>query len=225
MSNRVWLLVLVGSLLGAGGFALGRATHPAHEQGAPTLEGLATAEREAAEDRYRGALPSNHPPIGSAMADHGPLPPSADQATAITWTVPARWTVAPNPNPMRLATYRVPAVQNDAEGAEATVARAGGTPEANIQRWLGQFDDAGQDTRVDKTVRGLKITVVEVNGTYTGGAMIPGTAPASHPGWALIGAIVETKGSPYFFKLIGPRATVRGARPSFDALIDSITPS
>jgi hypothetical protein len=225
MSSRVWLLVLLGSLLGAAGFALGRATHPAYEKVDPSPEGVPTAAREAAEDRNPSALPPNHPPIGSAMTPHGPLPPAADQAPAITWKVPARWTVAPNPNQMRLATYRVPAAESDADGAEATVARAGGTAEANIQRWLGQFDEAGQDTRADKTVRGLKVTIVEVSGTYTGGAMIPGTAPASHPGWALIGAIVETKGSPYFFKLIGPRATVRATRPSFDALIDSITPS
>ena len=36
---------------------------------------------------------------------------------------------------------------------------------------------------------------------------------------------VERAGSPYFFKLTGPAATVRGARPAFDALVESVVPS
>ena len=134
------------------------------------------------------------------------------------------WETAPNPSPMRIGTYLV-SVAGKASRAEVSVVRAGGTPEANIQRWLGQFDDAGQETRTTKTVRGFKITIVEVGGTFLGGSMKPDTKAAPHPGWALLGAIVETPSSPYFFKLTGDAPTVRAARASFEALLDSITPS
>ncbi len=130
-----------------------------------------------------------------------------------------------NASAMRIGTYRVNPGSHAASPAEVSVIRAGGTTEANIQRWLGQFDDAGQETRTTKTVRGFKITVVEVSGTFLGGSMTPDAKSVAHPGWALLGAIVETPGSPYFFKLTGDAATVRAARASFDALLDSITPS
>jgi hypothetical protein len=44
----------------------------------------------------------------------------------------------------------------------------------------------------------------------------------SHPGWALLGAIVETPGSPYFFKMLGPSPSIQTARPSFDRLLASL---
>jgi hypothetical protein len=136
--------------------------------------------------------------------------------------VPDAWKTVPNTSSMRIATYRVPRAQGDTDDADVSVTRAGGGTEANIRRWVGQFDEAGQDKRTEKTVRGLKITTVEVSGTFIGGGMMGG-ASGPKKGWALLGAIVETPGSPYFFKLTGPAASVRAARPAFDALLTSVT--
>jgi hypothetical protein len=49
-----------------------------------------------------------------------------------------------------------------------------------------------------------------------------GKEGSSQPGWSLIGAIVSTSGTPYFFKLTGPEKSVRAARSEFDALIGSL---
>jgi hypothetical protein len=125
---------------------------------------------------------------------------------------------------MRLATYRVPAAPGGDE-AELTVARAGGSTDANIERWRGQFEGAGKPERIERTVHGLKVTIVELAGTYQAVGMMPGAAPsAPRAGYALLAAIVETPGSPYFFKMVGPAATVKSSRSSFDALIGSISP-
>jgi hypothetical protein len=102
-----------------------------------------------------------------------------------------------------------------------SIARAGGSIDANIERWLGQFDQAGKDTRVEKTVKGMKVTIVEVSGTYTGGMS---GAPGQHPGWSLLAAIVQTKGDPYFFKITGPTATIKAAHPAFDGMVDGLLP-
>jgi hypothetical protein len=153
------------------------------------------------------------------------MPTPNDEDAAIHWTVPDSWQTAANPSAMRIATYRLRPAAGDAEGADVSVARAGGSKEANIQRWIGQFDDAGKDTREEKTVRGLKVTIVTVSGTFQGGGMMGGAAAAPHSKWALLAAIVETPGMPYFFKVTGPLATVKAARPAFDAMIASITPS
>jgi len=225
MSNHVWTIVIVGALCGAIGFALGRNGGPMDAAKAQAHVEFPVADREGEGASLQGALPPNHPPVGDTMAPHAAAAPPSDDAAAITWKVPPNWKVAPNPNSMRIATYKVPAADRDNEDAEASVSRAGGTPEANIQRWLGQFDQAGQDTRAEETVAGLKVTLVEVSGTYSAGSMMGGAPPAAHPGWSLIGAIVQGRGLPYFFKLIGPQATLRAARPSFLALVHGITPS
>lgn len=165
------------------------------------------------------ALLPNPLPISS-----GARLPSANDAPAAAWKVPAEWTTSPNTSSMRLATYRVPVAQGDAEETEVTVVRAGGTTDANIERWIGQFDEAGHDERTVKTVGTFKITLVEVSGTYLGGAMMPRPDAPGHKGWSLLGAVVETPTSPYFFKMTGPTASVKAAQGAFIALLDSLTP-
>jgi len=168
------------------------------------------------------ALPPNHPPIGAGGSPHGMqdgVSPAPDEAPAITWKLPAGWVAGTNPNAMRLATYH-PSADTD-----VSVARAGGTTDANIQRWVGQFDDAGADIHTERTVHGLSVKMVEVSGTYTGGGGMMGTPSEPHRNWALVGVVVETPGTHYFFKMVGPVEQVRAARASFDAMVGSVTPS
>ncbi len=218
-SMRIPPIAIVAVVLGAGTIAVLHA-EPARAPVAIVQPGV-PAQAAMPGNAPEGVLPPNHPDIHGAGAGGGTVAAPTDQAS-ITWTVPAGWKTVPNPNSMRIATYVVTGPDGD---AEVTVSRAGGTPEANIERWLGQFDEAGKDVRAVKTIRGVKVSTVEVAGTYSGGGMGPGKPAGPHPGWALSGAIVEAPGSPYFFKMIGGKGTVRGAHASFDALLASITPS
>jgi hypothetical protein len=173
------------------------------------------------------ALPPDHPPIGAAdtpnphagaMGPSGAMPMGDNQeAPSIKWTAPDGWTVQPNPSPMRLATYRV------GDGAELSVVRAGGSTDANVKRWQGQFDGEPKISRTDKKVNGLAVTVVRIDGTFLGGGMMGGPTER-HDGWSMLAAIVEAPGSPYFFKLVGPSAQLDQARKGFDALVASLTP-
>jgi hypothetical protein len=124
---------------------------------------------------------------------------------------------------MRIATYRIPRAPGDSEDGELTVTRAGGTTEANLQRWLGQFDGSSTNARAERTVQGLRVTVVSVRGTYLGGGMMQSAPSSPQPSWGLLGAIIETPGSPYFFKMLGPVSTVGATRASFDAMIAGVT--
>jgi hypothetical protein len=224
-------VVLVVSVLGAGAFAIfgdrGSARVTPEPSSAEPVAPVTPAPPlpEIPADPHGGALPPNHPPIGAAGSAPGMLPPSSDEPAALTWKTPSGWQTAANPSAMRLATYRIPHVAGDSDDAEVSVIRAGGSTEANIQRWLGQFEEAGQDKRTTKTVQGFKVTIVEVSGTFMGGGPMMGgggAAPSAHKGWTLLAAIVETAESPYFFKMTGPSATVKAAHPGFDALIDSV---
>jgi len=166
-----------------------------------------------------GALPPNHPAIGGERSPPGSLAPSDSDAPAITWKMPDSWQEAPSPNAMRLATYRAPG------GVEVSVSRAGGSADANIQRWIAQFKDLGRDTRAEKIVHGLQVVTVDIAGTYVGGGMTMGGPSDPKHDWAMVGAIVESRSPPYFFKMTGPAAAVHAARPGFDSFLESVTPT
>jgi hypothetical protein len=123
---------------------------------------------------------------------------------------------------MRLATYRIPHAPGDTADAELSITQAGGSAEANAQRWIGQFDEAGQKTakRTARKVGSLDVLVVEVQGSFAGGMSREGE---TQPGWALLGAIVSTPGMPHFFKITGPAKSVIAARAEFDGLLNTLT--
>jgi hypothetical protein len=165
-----------------------------------------------------GQLPPNHPAIQHGSAEHSFA--RDDSPAALAWHAPAAWQLVANASAMRIETYRVPAA-GSAASAELTISRAGGTTEANIDRWVDQFDGAGRDTRVERAVSGFRVATVSVSGTYEGGMMTTGPETA-HPAWSLLGAVVETGGPSYFFKLVGPTESVMAARPGFEALLLSL---
>ncbi len=67
------------------------------------------------------------------------------------------------------------------------------------------------------------MTRVEIAGRYVA-AMMPGQPGKNDkPNYRLLGAIVPTADSSYFFKLTGPDKTVREAAKGFDAMIESMT--
>lgn len=209
-SSRLAVIGLVVALGGAGAWALGRSS-----SGAPNPDPLPSASVDP-----HLALPANHPPIPSSTLPH--LADMRDEKPQIRWKVPSAWLVVAG-NPVRLATYRLPAASGADDDAEVSVTRAGGDVDANVHRWIGQFDEAGPDTREDKTIAGYKVAIVEVTGTYTGNAMSPSQS-ANKKGWSLLGAIVQTPGSPYFFKAVGPSASVKAARKAFLEMIDGLEP-
>lgn len=205
--------VLAAALAGAAGFALGRSTSPS----AP--EPTAPPRTAHAMDMGGGNdLPPGHPNVANMGSSQ--MPPAG--GATITWTAPARWKSVPNPTAMRIATYEIPRVAGDSDDPELSVTQAGGGVQANIDRWIGQFS-GGQSTvkRTTKTVKGMKVTIVEIEGTYSGGMSGSGGAQKN---WALLGAIVETKDMPHFFKMIGPEKSVRAARAELEAMLDTIAP-
>jgi hypothetical protein len=105
----------------------------------------------------------------------------------------------------------------------------GGSVDANITRWLGQFTQAdGSDTkakavREQATFSGIPVTTVEVAGNFSGGMAMPGTpAPGAITDAMLLGAIANGPQGPVFFKLTGPRAAVERSRDAFRGLLESL---
>lgn len=145
-------------------------------------------------------------------------PAFAESAGGITWTAPATWK-ADAPRQMRAATYMVPPANGDGEQGECAVfyfgEGEGGAVDANIQRWVSQFDGAPKPKQKKEKLGGFDVTTVEVEGTYQssmGGPMGPKTAK---PGFKLLGAIVEGPKGNVFFKFTGPAKTVDAGRADF----------
>jgi hypothetical protein len=226
-------LALLLAVVGAGAFAAGSAVPSSSAASSPPRPVAEPALQEEPEPQQ---LPPGHPPVDDPSTRQGGAEdntenkPSEDEVT-LDWKAPARWQLVPNASTMRIATYRVPHAPGDATDAELSISRAGGSADANIERWIHQFDEAGQKTarRSTRAIGLADVAIVEVQGTYAGG-MGNGAAPQMpqeprepRNGWALIGAVVSVPGTPYFFKLTGPAKSVLAARGELDALLGSLT--
>ena len=155
--------------------------------------------------------------------------PQTIHAGELAFKAPAAWKSEKPINAMRKAQIKVAPAPGDSEPAELAVTAfpgGAGSVEANVKRWEGQFIDADKNTPKAKVEarKGINtdVTRVEVAGRYA--AMTPGQPGKNDkPNYRLLGAIVVTKDTGYFFKLTGPDKTVLAASKGFDALIESMT--
>ena len=94
--------------------------------------------------------------------------PSAQTGT-LTFTKPAAWTDRAAASSMRVAEFVVPKTSGDTEDGEVIVyyfGGGGGSVEANLQRWMTQVQSTKEPTRTTATVNGLKLTSLDITGTY-----------------------------------------------------------
>lgn len=174
-------------------------------------------------DVPEGALPPGHPPIG-ALGLTGAAPTESDEPppALVTWKAPDTWRKVPNPNAMRVATYRCSPVTAGAEEAELAVSTAGGTAESNVERWVGQFAPEDRVVRLEqREAAGFHVRIVQIRGSSVAGAM-GGGGDGARAGRGLLGAVVETPQTLTFFKMTGPASAVEAQRGQFDALIKSL---
>lgn len=142
---------------------------------------------------------------GAAMADTA-VPTASGEA--LVWQAPSPW--APKPaSAMRKGSYSVPGEGGESDLSITAFPGDVGGELQNVNRWRGQIglaplapeDLEASVHRVE--ANGLKITIVELE---------PKGDPA---GKAILGAMVPFGGSTWFFKLMGPGASVKAAKPAF----------
>ena len=130
---------------------------------------------------------------------------------------PAAWAWVPVNSPMRKAQLKVPGATAEIS-ADLTFFHfgpgGGGGAQANIQRWLGQFQSAEGASKVEpQEIAGTKVTLVSTEGTFSSG--MPGGPTTPMADQALLGAIVEHAEGDVFVKLTGPTALVKTSRAAF----------
>src|SRR5579871_219033 len=67
-------------------------------------------------------------------------------------TIPETWKQPPTTSSMRLAQFEVPAAAGDSEDGEIVIfnfgAAGGGGVDANVKRWVGQFQEEGRKQKI-----------------------------------------------------------------------------
>ena len=152
---------------------------------------------------------------------------AASQQTSLKFTVPAGWIEEERTSSMRVAQYRLPRVAGDTEDASVVLyyfgQGQGGSAAANIERWISQIQQPEGSSAKEEhlEVNGLKVTTVDVAGTY-----VAETDPGSgtfykKPSYRLRAAVVETSKGSYYVKLVGPEKTVSQWNDSFLSYLKS----
>ena len=155
---------------------------------------------------------------------------AVSQKSELKFTIPAGWIEEPRSSSMRVAQYKLPKTAADTEDASLVLyyfgPGQGGTAAANVERWVDQMKQADgsavKDAKEERfETNGLKVTTVDVSGTY-----VAETAPGSgsfnnNPGYRLRAAVIETPKGSYYVKLVGPEKTVSQWNDSFLSYLKS----
>ena len=210
MSRSVWFLVILSALTGCD-----------QNVGPPGV--VPRAQTQAGTRGETVAKPDSEPPAAVRSGSDG--------AAGVVWTPPARW-VSQGARPMRVVTYRVPAAQSDPEDGECAVfyfgPGQGGTVEANMKRWIGQFEQPGGTSSEEaakterQVISSLRVTTIDLSGTYLASARPMSPVKQRKPGYRLLGAIVEAPQGNLFFKFSGPARTVATSAEEFQAMLQSL---
>jgi hypothetical protein len=199
-----------------------------------------TTDPSASKPPATGVAPPN--PHAAAPADTPPAAPKTPPKTLekqadgtftmgpFSLTVPAGWTTKPVTSNMRAADFQLPGKP----GAEAELivyyfgAKGAGSVDDNLDRWLKQFQQpdgkASRDVaKIEQTkFGGQSATFVSVTGRYVAAAMPGATESVDKPDQALLAAIVDSPSGPYYFKLVGAKATVDANAAAFRSMLDSL---
>ena len=155
---------------------------------------------------------------------------AADVATFkvgdFTFTRPDKWEQVPPATAMRAAQFKV----TDSDGkTSAEVAffqfgpGAAGGVQANVDRWLGQFNEPRDqiNAKVEEvTIGKTKVTYVSGQGTYRSG--MPGGPTTPMPDYGLLGAMIGNDGDNIIFiKMTGPKGLVKSATEDFKKMVES----
>lgn len=163
--------------------------------------------------------------IGGVVALTAAEDPKTFKVSEFTFDRPASWQWVQVNSSMRKAQLKV---EDSAKKESAEVVffyfgeGGGGSTQANIDRWLGQFAEPKEklNSKVESvTVGGRKITYVQAEGTYQSG--MPGGPKTPLANSMLIGGIIEGEQGSVFVRLTGPAALAKSAQADFRKMIES----
>lgn len=146
---------------------------------------------------------------------------STFKAGGLQFAVTEGWTAKAKARAMSAGglTYKIAEIK---EGLDADFYHfgegQGGSVEANIARWKGQFEGGPKEVESAKLAGG-KIDFLHLEGTFMSGPPFGKKTP--NKDYAMLGAIIAHEGGPVFVKLTGPKDEVAKAIVAFKVLAES----
>jgi len=147
------------------------------------------------------------------------------QVANLVFERPDGWAWVPPPSAMRKAQLAPPAI-GESPAPEVVFFHfgpdQGGSVQANIQRWVDQFQGGSATANAlqrEEVFGGVKVTFVTATGTFLSG--MPGGPTTPMPGYGLYAAILEGTQGNVFVKMTGPDPAVRAAVPAFESMISA----
>ena len=141
----------------------------------------------------------------------------------LNFSGPTGWTWVKATSPMRKAQFSVAGPDGAAEVVFFHFGQGqGGSVQANIDRWLGQFaepKDQLKSMTEKKTVDGREITYVVAEGTYLSGPPFGQKTPLKNQ--ALVGAIIKNEDGDIYVKMTGPKTTTSSSETAFKKMVES----
>tara|TARA_A100001011_G_scaffold245931_1_gene254072 strand:- start:2998 stop:3606 length:609 start_codon:yes stop_codon:yes gene_type:complete len=142
--------------------------------------------------------------------------------------LPIGWVQEVPKSSMRLTQFKLPSNDSQYSDAELSVFNAiGGSTQDNLDRWYKQFDQIDGITSKEKarvrdfSIAGMKITITDLKGTFTGGGM-PMSQSVRKENYRLLAAILETTNEKYYFKLIGHENVIDNWAVSFGEFVGNL---
>jgi hypothetical protein len=175
------------------------------------------------------ASPHSSPPMAAKVEPKTPekLADGRLVLGPFSFAPPPRWTVKPVTSSMRAADFTLPG--NDAELIVYYFGESGaGSIDENLDRWFNQFKQAdGKPSRDAAKIEKMKFagqdaTYVSVSGRFVAGAMPGATEAVDKPDQRMLAAIVASPSGPYYFKLVGSKATIDANAAAFLAMLNSL---
>lgn len=225
--NRILIALLIAVFTGLGCDREPPATNSPPPRTTPPVQEAQPPEVDeeelppAKEDENLPPAVEQPPPVEARPSMPPKFAPPADPKVAtfagLTAPKPVTWIWSAPQRQFSVAEYAVPG-RDGHDQARVDVFIAGGSVEANIDRWKTQFRNS-DGTPVEPKITplesdGMPITLVEFAGEYRGMGMVSFT-----PGQLFLCAIVQTPTQQIFIRLVGPAGTVE---PNREAYMDMI---
>jgi hypothetical protein len=151
--------------------------------------------------------------------------PATFEVGEFKFTRPADWQWVEPTSSMRKAQLTIPGADKKENGEVIFFyfgQGGGGGVKANIDRWLGQFEEPRAKINAkteDATVNGRKVSYVQADGTYMSG--MPGGAKTAQKNTMLLGAIVESEQGNVFIRATGPLPLMKSSQATFRKMVES----
>lgn len=161
--------------------------------------------------------------VSAGIAAAAEAPPTF-QVSEFTFKRPPAWEWIETTSAMRKAQLKVLSADKK-ESADVVFyyfgQGGGGGTQANVDRWLGQFQEPKDQIKAkveEVTVDKHKVTYVQAEGTYLSG--MPGGPKTPQPNSMLLGAVLESDKGDVFVKMTGPAALTKVSISEFKQMIE-----